>query len=95
MATAPIRSLAWEPPYATGVALKRQKNLKKKIKFSPALLWLSKLRIAVTTAAWVTVMAWVQSLARELLHAMGTAKKKKKQQQFSLKDYILKLNMME
>ena len=23
--TAPIRSLAWEPPYATGAALKRQK----------------------------------------------------------------------
>ena len=29
-ATAPIRPLAWEYPYATGVALKRQK--KKKIK---------------------------------------------------------------
>ena len=25
-ATAPIRSLAWEPPYAMGVALKRQKK---------------------------------------------------------------------
>jgi len=32
-ATAPIQPLAWEPPYATGVALeKRQKNLKNKIK---------------------------------------------------------------
>ena len=32
VATAPIRPLAWEPPYATGVALKkdkRQKNPKK------------------------------------------------------------------
>ena len=28
-ATAPIRLLAWEPPYATGVALKRQKKKKK------------------------------------------------------------------
>ena len=29
-ATVPIRPLAWEPPYATGVGLKRQeKNLKK------------------------------------------------------------------
>ena len=27
-ATAPIRPLAWEPPYATGVALKRQKEKK-------------------------------------------------------------------
>jgi len=30
VATAPIRSLAWEPPCAMGVALKRQKNTKKK-----------------------------------------------------------------
>ena len=25
-ATVPIRPLAWEPPYASGAALKRQKN---------------------------------------------------------------------
>ena len=30
MATAPIRPLAWEPPYAAGAALKRQKTKKKK-----------------------------------------------------------------
>ena len=29
-ATPPIRPLAWEPPYASGVALKRQKRKKKK-----------------------------------------------------------------
>ena len=29
MATAPIRPLAWEPPYARGAALKRQKTKKK------------------------------------------------------------------
>ena len=29
-ATAPIRLLAWEPPYAVGAALKRQKKTKKK-----------------------------------------------------------------
>ena len=29
-ATALIRPLAWEPPYTTGVALKRQKTEKKK-----------------------------------------------------------------
>ena len=28
MAIAPIRPLAWEPPYATGVVLKRQKTKK-------------------------------------------------------------------
>ena len=31
-ATAPIPPLAWEPPYATGMALKRQKDKKKKKK---------------------------------------------------------------
>jgi len=32
-ATALIRSLAWEPPYAAGAALKRQKNkIKNKLK---------------------------------------------------------------
>ena len=31
-ATAPIRPLAWKPPYAMGVALKRQKDQKKKRK---------------------------------------------------------------
>ena len=29
-AIAPIRPLAWEPPYAVGAALKRQKTKKKK-----------------------------------------------------------------
>ena len=29
-ATAPTRPLAWEPPYATGVALKRQKDKERK-----------------------------------------------------------------
>ena len=29
-ATAPIRPLAWEPPYAVGTALKGQKDKKKK-----------------------------------------------------------------
>ena len=29
-ATAPLRPLAWEPPYAMGVALKRQKKKGKK-----------------------------------------------------------------
>ena len=31
-ATAPIRPLAWEPPYVVGVALKRQKKKKKERK---------------------------------------------------------------
>ena len=31
-AVAPLRSLAWEPPYAVGVALKRKKERKKIIK---------------------------------------------------------------
>ena len=32
VATAPTRPLAWEPPYASGVALKRQKDKKQKTK---------------------------------------------------------------
>ena len=32
VATAPIRSLAWEPPYATGAALERQKTKDEKKK---------------------------------------------------------------
>ena len=32
VATAPIRPLTWEPPYAVGVALKRPKKKKKKEK---------------------------------------------------------------
>ena len=31
---APIQSLAWEPPYASGVALQRQKTKKKKKEYS-------------------------------------------------------------
>ena len=33
-ASAPIGLLAWEPPYAVGVALKRQKNQKQKQKLT-------------------------------------------------------------
>ena len=34
-ATAAIRPLVWEPPYATGVALKRKKQKKQKARRSP------------------------------------------------------------
>ena len=40
VATAPIQRLAWEPLYAAGVAIKRQKK-KKKLGFSEFLSWLS------------------------------------------------------
>ena len=32
VATAPIRPLTWEPPYATGVALEKAKRKKKRIR---------------------------------------------------------------
>ena len=35
VAVVPIRSLAWEPPYAAGAALKRQKTKKEKKKKMP------------------------------------------------------------
>jgi len=41
-ATAPIRPLAWEPPYATGVALEKAKKTKKKKKII-IIIWLEML----------------------------------------------------
>ena len=42
-------------------------------------LWCSMLGSNVVTGAvWVAIVAWVWSLAQELPHAMGAAKKKKK-----------------
>ena len=40
VATAPIRPLAWEPPYVAGAALKRQKKKKKKKEEERKLMWL-------------------------------------------------------
>ena len=37
--------------------------------------------LVVKVSSVVSAIAWVQSLARELLHAVGMAKKKKQQQQ--------------
>ena len=34
---------------------------------------------AVTTAVWVAAVAWVQSLAREITHALSMAKKEKRE----------------
>ena len=34
VATTPIRPLAWEPPFAAGVALQKQRNKKKKIEMA-------------------------------------------------------------
>ena len=53
-AVAAIGPLAWKPPYAMGVTLKRQK-IKINLEFP---LWLSGLRIQL-----VSVKIWVRSLA--------------------------------
>ena len=42
-ATAPIRPLAWEPPYAMGVALEKTKKEKKKTKKIKYLILLEKI----------------------------------------------------
>ena len=47
--TAPIRPLAWEPPYATGVALEKAKRPKKKKKN-----WLQISEDNVTDQCWST-----------------------------------------
>ena len=54
VATALIRPLAWEPPYAADAALKDKKKKKKN----------------QTATAQVTAMAWIESLALALPYAM-------------------------
>ena len=52
-ALALIRSLGWEPPYVTGVALKRQKKAKKKQKQIQknliSWIWSLKNQVAIST----------------------------------------------
>ena len=62
-ATALIRPLAWEPPYAVGAALEKTK------KDIPP-------KNNLTAVAWVPTEVWVQSPAWELPHATGAAVKK-------------------
>ena len=47
VSTAPIRPLAWEPPYAAGVTLKRQKRKERKPEFYSPI----KIRESVVEAA--------------------------------------------
>ena len=81
MATALIRPLAWEPPYAAGVALEKAKRLQKKLKkkkkscgvgrrhgSDPKVLWLWCRSVAT---------APIRPLAWELLYATGAALKSK------------------
>ena len=76
--TTPIGPQAWEPPYAVGVALKRQMD-KKKRSMGRILLWCSRLRIwGVAAAVWVAAEAWVQSQAQKFPHRKDKKKKKKK-----------------
>ena len=49
-AAAPIQPLAWEPPYAKSVALKRQKTKQTKTKFFPPLTFV--------TILLVFLLAW-------------------------------------
>ena len=63
-ATPPIGPLAWEPPYAMGVALEKDRKTKKK-----------KGSGVVTAGNSVIAAARVQSLAQKLPHADSVAKK--------------------
>ena len=81
VATAPIQPLAWEPPHAAGVALKRKKEKKEsRVAMScgvghrcgsdPELRWLWRRLVAV---------ALIQPLTWELPYTSGAALKNKKQ----------------
>ena len=48
-ATAPIRPLAWEPPYAADVALKRPKKKKKRINGTLVILLASAINVTALT----------------------------------------------
>ena len=65
-AAALIPALAWDLPYATGVAIKSKKE--KKVSEFPC-------GLAVKGSSVVTAVAKVPSLAWELPHAVGMAKK--------------------
>ena len=53
VATAPIRPLSWEPPYAASVALKRQKTTKKAIPPPPSEIKTAKLVLHSVSAILV------------------------------------------
>ena len=70
MATAPIRSLAWEPPHATGAALKKTKDRKNKNKNKKDVvlgMYLKKIQIqkhictpVFTTTLFIIAKTWKQ-----------------------------------
>ena len=72
-ATAPIEPLAWEPPYATGAALKIQK--KKKKKSSGNTYWWDR-RLgygsgALILKSWRGVLLWHSGLRIQCCHCSG------------------------
>ena len=62
MATAPIRPLAWEPPYAAGAA---QEKAKRQIKLKLKLKKMPKVRVP-------TVVQWVKDLSVLLQMWLGS-----------------------
>ena len=85
-ATAPIRPLAWESPYATGVNLKRQKNMYVCVCVCVCVCvkqWSFPVAYQVkdpvlAAAAQAAAVAQVRSLAQELPHVVGKVKKRGK-----------------
>ena len=87
--TAPIRPLAWEPPYAAGAAPEKAKGQKESLfsglgscggvglhpcRRAP---WV-KVSDVAAGAVQVRTAAWIQSLTQKLPYVLGVAIKKKK-----------------
>ena len=63
MATAPIRPLTWDPPYAAGVALK--KRPKKKNSESLLVTYEARDHIYLTTVLFTYLYPWQQTISTE------------------------------
>ena len=73
-ATAPIRPLAWEPPYATGAALEKTKKKKKKIAIFKTTHWNKYICFDIwgTFYSYFRFVLWKNILMLSIFHRMNS-----------------------